>query len=82
MIGVEIVKDRQTKETFTLQENVVSGIIHTARENGLIIRELGPVITMMPILSMSEKELDFMVETVYRAIQEVSIHKGLIPAAN
>ncbi len=24
MIGVEIVKDRQTKETFTLQENVVS----------------------------------------------------------
>jgi adenosylmethionine-8-amino-7-oxononanoate aminotransferase len=37
---------------------------------------------MMPILSMSEKELDFMVETVYRAIQEVSIHKGLIPAAN
>ncbi len=82
MIGVEIVKDRQTKETFTLQENVVSGIIQTARENGLIIRELGPVITMMPILSMSEKELDFMVETVYRAIQEVSIHKGLIPAAN
>ncbi|MFF2287778.1 adenosylmethionine--8-amino-7-oxononanoate transaminase [Peribacillus butanolivorans] len=82
MIGIEIVKDRQTKEPFTIQENIVSSIIQNARENGLIIRELGPVITMMPILSMSEKELDIMVETVYRAIQEVSIHKGLIPAAN
>lgn len=82
MIGIEIVKDRQTKEPFTIQENIVSSIIQNARENGLIIRELGPVITMMPILSMSETELNIMVETVYRSIQDVSVHNGLIPAAN
>ncbi|MCK1994809.1 adenosylmethionine--8-amino-7-oxononanoate transaminase [Peribacillus muralis] len=82
MIGVEIVKDRQTKETFSLQENVVSEIIMKAREYGLIIRELGAVITMMPILAMSEEELNTMVDTVYRSIQEVAIDKGLIQTAN
>lgn len=82
MIGVEIVKDRHTKETFSLQENVVSGIINKARGNGLIIRELGPVITMMPILAMSEEELNAMVDTVYRSIQEVAIEKGLLPATH
>ncbi|KWW17530.1 adenosylmethionine-8-amino-7-oxononanoate aminotransferase [Peribacillus simplex] len=82
MIGVEIVKDRHTKETFSLQENVVSGIINKARGNGLIIRELGPVITMMPILAMSEEELNAMVDTVYRSIQEVAIEKGWLPAAH
>lgn len=82
MIGVEIVKDRHTKETFSLQENVVSGIINKARKNGLIIRELGPVITMMPILAMTEEELNAMVDTVYRSIQEVAIEKGLLPAAH
>ncbi|WP_340372265.1 adenosylmethionine--8-amino-7-oxononanoate transaminase [Peribacillus sp. FSL E2-0218] len=82
MIGVEIVKDRHTKETFSLQENVVSGIINKARGNGLIIRELGPVITMMPILAMSEEELNAMVDTVYRSIQEVAIEKGWLPATH
>ena len=32
-------------------------IILAARQKGLIIRELGPVITMMPILSMTDEEL-------------------------
>lgn len=72
MVGIEIVKDRETKETFSLQENVVSNIILTARSKGLIIRELGPVLTMMPILAMTQEELKQMVDIVYESIQEVA----------
>lgn len=71
MVGVEIVKDRKTKEPFSLQENVVGNIIFTARSKGLIIRELGPVLTMMPILAMKQEELKQMVDIVYESIQEV-----------
>ncbi|MEK1831616.1 hypothetical protein AAAC51_30310 [Priestia megaterium] len=46
-------------------------IILAARQKGLIIRELGPVITMMPILSMTNEELKTMVEIVYESIKEV-----------
>ncbi|MFD2617488.1 adenosylmethionine--8-amino-7-oxononanoate transaminase [Terrilactibacillus laevilacticus] len=77
MVGIEIVKDRTSKETFTTKENIVPDIIQTARQNGLIIRELGPVITMMPILSMTETELDQMVEIVYRSIQTVTTSLSL-----
>ncbi|MDN4074171.1 adenosylmethionine--8-amino-7-oxononanoate transaminase [Fictibacillus terranigra] len=71
MIGIEIVKDRTTKEVFGVQEDVISRIIQNARDKGLIIRELGPVITMMPVLSMSDEELSMMVDITYRSIQEV-----------
>ncbi|MCK6256294.1 adenosylmethionine--8-amino-7-oxononanoate transaminase [Fictibacillus sp. KIGAM418] len=70
MIGIEIVKDRTTKETFSVQEGVISRIIQNAREHRLIIRELGSVITMMPILSMTDEELHTMVDITYRSIQE------------
>lgn len=78
MIGIEIVKDRYTKETFTIQENVISAIIQTARENGLIIRELGPVITMMPILAMTKTELGQMVDIAYRSIQQVGLKQVMV----
>ncbi len=73
MVGIEIVKDRASKKVFQSEENIVPRIIQTARENGLIIRELGPVITMIPVLSMSESELDQMVDIVYRSIQASSV---------
>ncbi|EIT86491.1 Aminotransferase class-III [Fictibacillus macauensis ZFHKF-1] len=71
MIGIEIVKNKNTKETFTVTEGVISQIIETARQKGLIIRELGSVITMMPVLAMSEQELQKMVGITYESIQEV-----------
>ena len=70
MAGIEVVKDRQTKSIFE-DKKVMGDIILAARQKGLIIRELGPVITMMPILSMTDEELKTMVEIVYESIKEV-----------
>lgn len=71
MVGVEIVKDKESKETFSLQEGVINQIIVTARSKGLLIRELGPVLTLMPVLAMKTEELKQMVDIVYQSIQEV-----------
>lgn len=71
MVGIEIVKDKETKEIFSVQEDVVDQIILTARSKGLIIRELGPVLTLMPVLAMKKEELQQMVDILYQSIQEV-----------
>lgn len=77
MVGIEIVKDKETKETFSAQENIVSQIILTARKKGLIIRELGPVLTLMPVLAMKKEEIKQMVDILYQSIQDVVSNNSL-----
>ncbi|MEH6948916.1 adenosylmethionine--8-amino-7-oxononanoate transaminase [Bacillus sp. JJ634] len=74
MVGIEIVKNRKSKETFSVHEPIVNQIIMIARSKGLIIRELGPVITMMPVLAMKQEELQQMVDIVYQSIEEAMSH--------
>jgi adenosylmethionine-8-amino-7-oxononanoate aminotransferase len=46
MIGIEIVKDKKTKEIFNSSEQLEHKIILEAGKRGLIIRPLGPVLTL------------------------------------
>jgi adenosylmethionine-8-amino-7-oxononanoate aminotransferase len=46
MIGIKIVKDKKTKENFNSSEQLEHKIILEARKRGLIIRPLGPVLTL------------------------------------
>ncbi|MFZ3101536.1 MAG: adenosylmethionine--8-amino-7-oxononanoate transaminase [Desulfitobacteriaceae bacterium] len=72
MVGIELVKDKLTKEPYTLEENIGHQITLEARQNGLIIRPLGNVIVLMPILAMSEDELQQVVDTTYQSIIKVT----------
>jgi adenosylmethionine-8-amino-7-oxononanoate aminotransferase len=58
MCGIEIVKDLATKVVFPRTAMVVIRIILEARPSGLIIRPLGLVLMFIPVLSMSEAEVD------------------------
>jgi len=71
MVGIELVKDRKTKEPFPLKERVGHRVIKTARKKGLIIRPLGDVVVILPPLSITEDELEFMCEVIYESIKEV-----------
>ena len=72
MVGIELVKDQQTKEPYTLEENIGHQVTLEARHQGLIIRPLGNVIVLMPILAMSEDELAQVVSITYQAIKKVT----------
>lgn len=52
------VRDKQTKDPYTLEENIGHQVILDARRHGLIIQPLGNVLVLMSILAMSEEELD------------------------
>ncbi len=71
MAGIEIVADRATRERFPPAEKLGQRVIRKVREEGIILRPLGDVIVLMPPLSSTEAEIEFLVEATARAIDAV-----------
>jgi len=72
MAGVELVRNKETKEPFPWEENVGHRVVLEARKRGLIIRPLGNVIVLMPPLSMAESELEQVLDITCRSIETVT----------
>ncbi|WP_301110202.1 aminotransferase class III-fold pyridoxal phosphate-dependent enzyme, partial [Sporosarcina sp.] len=73
MCGIEIVKDKHTKEPFPLESRVAYRATLKMRELGLLTRPLGDVIVLMPPLATSHEQLAEMVAIMQEGIQEVSL---------
>jgi len=71
MVGIELVKDREGKECYPMEEKVGIKVILEARKRGLVIRPLGDVIVIMPPLSISYEHLKKLVEIVFYSIEKV-----------
>lgn len=68
MVGIELVKDKKTKEPFPWEERVGARVCERARDLGVILRPLGNVIVLMPPLSVSKEEIRVLVRTVGKAL--------------
>ena len=71
MAGIEIVADRETKESFTAEKKVGQRVTLKVREKGIILRPLGDVIVLMPPLSSTEEEIKNLVRSTAWAIKAV-----------
>ena len=72
MVGIELVADKNTKDSFPAGKRIGQRVIKEARKHGLIIRPLGEVIVLMPPLSISMDELDRLCDITYESIQTVT----------
>jgi len=72
MVGIELVKDKDSREPYILEEKIGIRVCNRAREKGLIIRPLGNVIVLMPPLSISRQELKRLIQITSEAITEVT----------
>ncbi|MFC4077590.1 adenosylmethionine--8-amino-7-oxononanoate transaminase [Salinithrix halophila] len=72
MIGIELVKDRQTKEPYSWEEAMGVRVCRRARELGLMTRPLGHVITFLPPLVVTREDLKAMIDILHQAIREVT----------
>ncbi|MCG0278868.1 MAG: adenosylmethionine--8-amino-7-oxononanoate transaminase [Thermanaeromonas sp.] len=72
MVGIELVVDKDTKEPYAMKEQIGHRVILEARRRGLILRPLGNVIVLMPVLSMSNEELNRVLEITYESIAVVT----------
>jgi adenosylmethionine-8-amino-7-oxononanoate aminotransferase len=69
MAGIELVKDKNTKEPYPLSAKVGHRVASIARSNGLIVRPIGNVLVLMPPLSTSAEELKKMVEIIRGSVE-------------
>jgi len=72
MAGVELVRDKNTKEPYDLEEKTGWRVAYQARENGVFIRPLGNVIVIMPPLSISEQNLGQLLTVIKDSIIEIT----------
>lgn len=71
MVGIEIVKDRYTKESFSFERRIAYRSTLKMRELGLLTRPLGDVIVLMPPLATTAEQLVEMVAVVKEGIRLV-----------
>ncbi|MFW6058217.1 MAG: aspartate aminotransferase family protein, partial [Persicimonas sp.] len=69
--GIELVKDRQSKEPFDAADRVGMKICREARDKGVFLRPLGDTITLMPPLSITADELETLVAAIRHGIESV-----------
>ena len=68
MVGIELVKDRETREPFPPERRTGHRVILAARKRGVILRPLGDVVVLMPPLCISREELETLGRITYESI--------------
>lgn len=71
MVGIELVKERATKTPFDIREKVGVRICMRARHYGVILRPLGDVVVLMPPLSITEEEIDFLLNALQKSLMDI-----------
>jgi adenosylmethionine-8-amino-7-oxononanoate aminotransferase len=72
MIGIELVRDRKTKEEYPYAERMGHKVALAARKHEVMLRPLGNVVVLMPPLAIKPQEVDFLVDGVRESIREAT----------
>ncbi len=72
MVGIELVRDRATKEEYAYGARVGHRVCMEARKRGAILRPLGNVVVLMPPLAMTEAQLGELAAITLACIEKVT----------
>jgi adenosylmethionine-8-amino-7-oxononanoate aminotransferase len=72
MAGVELVRDRETKERFPSILRMGARVCEAMREQGVLLRPLGDAIVIMPPLAIEASLLDRIGNVLYNALNAVA----------
>jgi 4-aminobutyrate--pyruvate transaminase len=79
MAGIELVRDKATKQPFDAKAGVGAYFEERAREYGLIMRGRGEQLVMAPPLIITEAEIDDMLGRLRRALDETEAFVASLP---
>jgi adenosylmethionine-8-amino-7-oxononanoate aminotransferase len=71
LAGIELVRDRQTRQPFPPAWRVGARVCRRARERGLLLRPLGDVIVVMPPLAIPLALVDHLGQELYNCLHDV-----------
>jgi len=70
--GIELVRDKQSKEPYPWEERRGMRVCDNARMEGVLLRPLGNVVVVMPPLAITLEELDRICTTVEHGIERAT----------
>jgi adenosylmethionine-8-amino-7-oxononanoate aminotransferase len=68
MAGVELVRDKDSKDLFSWEEKIGWKVAYAARELGVLLRPMGNVIVIMPPLCISIENIRLLMELIKNSI--------------
>ncbi|WP_027623361.1 adenosylmethionine--8-amino-7-oxononanoate transaminase [Clostridium lundense] len=68
--AIELIKNKETKETFPWEERVGYEIYKIALEKGLLLRPIGNVLYFLPPYVINKHDIEFMINTCFESINE------------
>lgn len=72
MVGIELVRNRKTKEPFDPADRVGARVCMAIRKHGVILRPLGDTVVLMPPLSTQGQEIDHLIDVLAACIAELT----------
>ncbi|WP_017727658.1 adenosylmethionine--8-amino-7-oxononanoate transaminase [Halalkalibacterium ligniniphilum] len=72
MVGIELVKDKKTKQPFSKEERLGYHVTLQMRKEGMLSRPMGDVLVFMPPLSSTEEELKAMVDIMKTSVWKIT----------
>ena len=73
MVGIELVRDRATKEPWPAERRTGHRVTLAARKRGVIVRPLGDVVVLMPAPAMPGELIDRLCAETFAAIDEATV---------
>ncbi len=70
--GIELVRDRRTREPFAAKERMGARACHLARERGVLLRPLGDTVVVMPPLAIDFSLLDRLGDVLYHSLKTLA----------
>jgi putrescine aminotransferase len=75
--AIELVRDKQTRERLAPESGAAVFCRDTANNLGLMVRQTGNAMIMAPPLICEHEHIDFLVETLTRALDSTAAHYGV-----
>ncbi len=72
LMGIDLVSDKKTKNPVSPKKKIYRRIFVEARKREVYLRTLGNIVMLVPPLAISEKELDFLLDSTISTIKQVS----------
>jgi 4-aminobutyrate--pyruvate transaminase len=72
MAGLELVKDKETREPFPPGDNVGASVMSCCQKHGLLVRSIGDTAALSPPLTISRREVDDMLQRLGRALDDTA----------
>lgn len=71
MAGIELVKDKKSKTPYPWEDKMGWKVAGKEREKGVLMRPLGNVLVVLPPLSISSDNLNYLMDTIKKSIISV-----------